>query len=288
MNIKREICNSFNAHAKDYENAAKIQLEIGSRLIQRLDYFKIKPKNILDLGCASGSLTKLLKNRYPEANIFGLDLAFAMLKEVTNQNFTNLSLINADLEALPFTNNSFDLVFANQAIHWANSLPLAMDEIKRVMQIDGCLMFSTLGPGSLKEFKAAWAKVDQYAHAHDFIDMHNLGDLLLARGFKDPVVDTENITVQYKTPMHLIRNLKAQGVRNINSKRSRGLTGKKTWEDFKNGLVQSNGKYPLTYEVIYGQAWNAQISNSEQVSEAYISLKQIRENFANIKLNESK
>lgn len=290
MNIKREICNSFNAHAKEYESAAKIQLEIGNRLIRRLDYFRFTPKNILDLGCASGFFTKLLTKRYPKANVMGIDLAFSMLQEAKKNNVKDILLSNADLNALPFANNSFDLVFSNQVIHWSDSLSTALQEIQRVMQVDGCLIFSTLGPGSLVELKQAWSLVDKHSHVLDFIEMHNLGDLLLKQGFKDPVVDMENIITQYKSPINLIKNLKAQGVRNINQQRNPGLTGKSTWKALQDAFIKNNAnKYPLTYEVIYGHAWKSQLNNlKNEFSESYISLKQIRENFANIKVSADK
>ena len=81
MNLLSTICKSFNKSAKHYDNAAKIQREIGLRLFERLDYLKITPKYILDLGCGTGYCAQLLTQRYPDAIIVGFDIAELMLIE---------------------------------------------------------------------------------------------------------------------------------------------------------------------------------------------------------------
>ena len=252
MNITTEICNSFNTHAKEYEASAIVQKEIGLRLFARLDYLKINPKYVLDLGCGSGFFLEQLKKRYPDAVVVGLDIAFMMLKEA-NENV----LVNGDMVKMPFSNGVFDLVFANQVIHWTNSFSLLMQEIKRVMNVDSYFMFSTLGIDTFCELKTAWLHVDNYSHINDFIDMHNLGDILLNEQFVDPVVDMEKIIIKYASAAKMLNSLKAQGVRNINSKRKQGLTTKKSLLIFKQKLAElaaADGKISLTYEVIYGHA----------------------------------
>jgi malonyl-CoA O-methyltransferase len=79
MNPNLEICKAFNSHAFEYEKSAKVQHEIGVRLDARLDYLKIKPRTILDLGCGPSVFSKRLKARYPGATIVGLDMAYNML-----------------------------------------------------------------------------------------------------------------------------------------------------------------------------------------------------------------
>ena len=79
MNLTTEICNAFNQHAADYEQAALVQHEIGERLFERLNYLKIAPRFVLDLGCGTGVFTQQLKKKYPDAQIIGVDLAYGML-----------------------------------------------------------------------------------------------------------------------------------------------------------------------------------------------------------------
>ncbi|MFY7697980.1 MAG: malonyl-ACP O-methyltransferase BioC [Legionella sp.] len=260
MNLTTEICNSFNAHAADYEKAAKIQYEIGERLFERLAYLMIKPRYILDLGCGTGIFSARLKKLYPEAVIISFDLAYAMLQQTKNKQgwLKKWPLVNGDMLNMPFSPGVFDLVFANQVVHWSDSLARIFGEISRVMNINGCLMFSTLGPDTFLELKRAWALVDDYQHTNTFTDMHDIGDVLMAEHFLDPVVDMEYLSVHYGSISQLLQSLKAQGVRNINRERKRGLVAKNTWHAFERhlaGFKTELGKYPLTYEVVYGHAW---------------------------------
>lgn len=281
MNLKTEICNAFNKHATEYEKVAKVQHEIGERLFERLHYLKISPRYVLDLGCGTGIFTCLLKKHYPQAEIIGLDLAHAMLRESKKKQGWRRKwpLVNGDMAALPFADGVFDLVFANQVIHWSQPLSTVIQELNRVMNVNGCLMFSTLGPDTFKELKQSWLLADNYAHTNDFMDMHDIGDCLLTEHFLDPVVDMELLTVHYTTLKQLLQSLKAQGVRNINQARNEGLTGKKSWQAFESAyqvLCTENGKYPLTYEVVYGHAWKGEQRRLGKGTETFISVSQIR------------
>ena len=280
MNVKIEICKAFNAKASEYEQAAIVQHEIGERLFERLQYLKIKPRYVLDLGCGPGSFLKRLQKYYPDAQVVGLDLAYNMLKQAKRKQgwFHKSSLVNADMTAMPFPSDLFDLVFANQVIHWAQSLPKLMSELNRVMNTEGCLMFSTLGPDTFKELRQTPVKIDTHAHTNEFCDMHHVGDCLLAEHFLDPVVDMDMLTAHYATLPKLLHALKAQGVRNINAARNPGLTGKQAWRNFEQAVSAfrtDQGKYPLTYEVVYGHAWKGSQRRTDKGTETIISVDKI-------------
>jgi malonyl-CoA O-methyltransferase len=282
MNVNQEICNAFNKYASEYEKNAKVQTEIGLRLFERLDYLAMKPQYILDLGCGPGYFSKLLKQRYPEALIVSFDLAHAMLLQVKTTNPLDWALVEGDMQRLPFANGIFDLVFANQVVHWAPTLTTVFRELNRVMQTDGCLMFTTLGPDTFKEFKQAWKTADTYSHSLEFLDMHNVGDSLMAERLLEPVVDMEMLTVHYESLSALMHSLKAQGVRNVNQKRNRGLTGKTTWKNFTaayEGMRTVEGKYPLSYEIIYGHAWKGKQGVTDQGVETFFPISQLRSAF---------
>lgn len=281
MNLTLEICKSFDTHATSYEQSAKVQHEIGNRLFERLDYLKIAPRYILDLGCGTGIFSQLLKKRYRAAEVVSLDLSINMLKETQQkQGFRRKwSMVNANMLHLPFVDGAFDLVFSNQTLHWGTPLAQVLREVNRVMAQDGCLMFSTLGPDTFKELVSAWAVVDKHAHANSFMDMHDWGDALLAECFLDPVVDQELLTAHYDSLTQLLTSLKRQGVRNINPSRNPGLTGRQALAALDVAYEQlrtPNQKYPLTYEVVYGQAWKGRQRRGEQGMEAFIPVSQIR------------
>lgn len=280
MNLNQEISNSFNEHAADYDRVAKIQQEIGMRLFERLDYLKISPLYILDLGCGTGTFSLLLKKRYPNATIIGLDLAYAMLIQAKKKQGWRKKwpLVNAEMTLLPFANGLFDLVFANQVIHWSSSLAVVLRELNRVMNSHACLMFSTLGPDTFKELKHAWTQVDNHAHTNVFADMHDIGDYLLSEQFLDPVVDMEVLTVHYPSLPNLLGSLKAQGVRNINQARNKGLTGRKAMQTFEQAyqsFCTTEGKFPLTYEVVYGHAWKGEPRQTSDGHEVFIPVSSI-------------
>jgi len=280
MNVINEIRNAFNAHAYDYSHAAIVQQEIGLRLLERLDYLLLEPGYILDLGCGPGVFSQALQVRYPNAQIIGLDLALEMLVAAKAQkNSNNHDLVNADMHSLPFANGQFDLIFANQALHWTLSWDYLLHELHRVLSPGGCLMFTTLGPDTFMELRYAFRAADQYAHANDFLDLHHVGDALLAQDFQDPVVDMEMLTVHYPTLPQLLHSLKKQGVRHVNTKRNPGLMGRSAWQRFTatmDTLRTQDDQFPLTYEVVYGHAWKSIEHEPAARTETTISMAQMK------------
>lgn len=281
MKSRSEISQSFNTHAKSYEAEAQVQLEIGRRLFERLEYLKISPQTILDIGCGPGPFLLQLAQRYPNAEIIGLDLAVSMLTlaQARQTPTHQWQVVNADMHHIPYANNQFDLIVSNQALHWSQSLPQILGEWQRILRPQGCLLFSTLGPDTFQELSMAFQQVDTYAHVNRFYDMHEIGDCLLAQAFSDPVVDMEKIVAQYPSPAQMLRSIKAQGVKNIHDHRKPGLMGKQAWQQFLAYLAEtqtSTHKFPLTYEVIYGHAWKADHQSGTQDGEAIISLAELK------------
>jgi malonyl-CoA O-methyltransferase len=280
MTVINEISKVFNKQAGEYELAAKVQHEIGARLFERLQYLKIAPLRILDLGCGPGAFSRELSLLYPKAQIVGLDLAQSMLMQAKKKQSwrRKWALIAADMKTMPFATGTFDLVFANQVIHWGSPLNQVFRELNRVMKVNGCFMFTTLGPDTFHELKSAWQGANSHAHVNEFADMHDVGDALMAEYFLDPVMDMEVLSVHYETLPKLVRALKQQGVKNINPQRNQGLTGKNSWQQFEKNytaLQTDKGKYPLTYEVVYGHAWKGERRKTGVGSETLVPISQI-------------
>lgn len=284
MTVMTDICNAFERQSAHYEKAAVIQNEIGTRLFERLDYLKMTPKRILDLGCGPGIFSQKLKQRYATAEVVSLDIAYGMLHQARHRSDwkDTALLVNGTMTALPFVTGAFDLVFANQVIHWSPSLSLLFQELSRVMSYEGCLLFSTLGPDTFLELRQAFETLDTYAHINEFMDLHDLGDALLAAQFLDPVVDREDLTAQYATLSHLLRSLKMQGVRHIHPKRRSGLMGKTIWRQFEEAMLAyrtETGKCPLTYEVVYGQAWKGQMHQTGGGAEIMVPIDEMMKTY---------
>lgn len=279
MTVNLEIRKAFNQQAIHYEQQAIIQREIGERLFERLAYLTLKPRCILDIGCGPGFFSQRLKKYYPDAQVVGIDLAEQMLHHAkSKQTDTQWAVVQGDMTQLPFAAETFDLIFANQVIHWGD-FSTVLQALHHVMTREGCLMFTTLGPDTFIELRDAFAIADDYAHVNTFADMHDLADALLQEGFLDPVVDMEHIVAHYTALPALLRSLKRQGVKNIHPDRRTGLMGKKTWTQFTTHMqsyLTPDEKYPLTYEVIYGHAWKTHVPTRRQGSKTFLSLSQMK------------
>jgi malonyl-CoA O-methyltransferase len=119
-----------------------------------------------------------------------------------------------------------DLAWSNLALHCSGDPQPAFKDLRRVLKVGGLLMFSCYGPDTSKELKSAFAARDGAPHVQDFIDMHDLGDMLSACGFAAPVMDMELITLTYADVDALLADLRATGQQNVLAERRRGLTGK--------------------------------------------------------------
>ena len=281
MKVIDEISKSFNKVADHYEQAAIVQNEIGKRLLERLEYIRLNPRWILDLGCGGGNFSQQLQKYYPKARIVSLDLALQMLQQVKKRQrwWRKWPLVCADMHQLPFATGTFDLIFSNQVLHWSSDIPAVLKELARIMNVNACLMFSTLGPDTFREIRETYAKIDSHAHINEFTDMHDLGDYMLKANLLDPVVDMEYLHVHYSSIEKLMNSLKSQGVKNIHSRRNKGLSGRNRIQYFKqlyHDTYQQNGKYPLTYEIVYAHAWQGAPRQTSQEKEIFIPVSMLK------------
>ena len=263
---KRLIRRSFERAAASYDAAAVLQHEVCKRMNERLDLIKHQPATLLDAGSGTGNALPALRARYPQARLVAFDLAFTMLqrgreriaapwwKSVLKQ---KVGAICGDIEQLPLASGSVDMVWSNLALQWMNDPDKAFGEFHRVLAPGGLLMFSTFGPDTLKELRTAFASVDQHTHVSRFIDLHDIGDILVKRGFADPVMDMEPFMLTYSDVRALMHDLKAIGAHNVTQDRPPGLTGRARLAAVMAAYepLRRDGKLPATFEVVYGHAW---------------------------------
>jgi malonyl-CoA O-methyltransferase len=266
---KARVRASFDRAAKSYDAAAVLQKLVREEMLSRLDLVSLKPESILDAGCGTGHASKALMQKYPKAQVVSLDLSMGMLHktQLINTSFTQRikqgfglnkqHLLCADIEQLPLADASLDMVWSNLAIQWCNDLDAAFTDIHRVLRTDGLLIFSTLGPDTLKELRAASSMDREHVHVSRFIDMHDIGDALVRAGFSAPVLDVERITLTYNDVMAVMRDLKSIGAHNAADGRSRSLQGRGFLKQLTANYerYRKDGKLPATFEVVYGHAW---------------------------------
>lgn len=255
---KRHIARHFARAAASYDRVAVLQREIGERLSERLEVLKLVPAQVLDVGCGTGHLTRALARRYAKATVYGLDIAPPLLRVARGKRgwFSRSAFVAGDAERLPIASDSVDLLVSNLALQWCE-LEAAFPEFLRVLRPGGAVFFTTFGPDTLHELRAAWAAVDSDVHVHRFLDMHDVGDALARAGFADAVMDVERLTLEYADPREVLRDLKALGANNAAGRRAPGLLGKDRFQRFLDAYAAQRvgGKIPASYEVVFGHAW---------------------------------
>jgi malonyl-CoA O-methyltransferase len=277
----------FDRRAASFDDVAFLPREIAKRMRERLDYIKVTPLRVLDAGCGQGADLPALRERFAEASVLGADLSGVMLAKANVAEMAESEanagwrrflpatlgkafgargpqLAQADFAQLPFAAGAFELLWSNLALHWHARPDLVFPEWQRVLKVNGLLMFSTLGPDTLRELSGAYAQAEKSLglaprpHTIDFVDMHDLGDMLVESGFEIPVMDQEVLTITYKSPESLLKDVRRWGAyppewRASASSRSLRAALFAALETRR----RDDGTIPLTFEVIYGHAWKA-------------------------------
>lgn len=255
----RDVRRRFDRAAATFEQSDFVHRHCFSGLIERLAPMQTKAARILDLGAATGRGSRDLAKRFRGARVTSLDLSLSMLLvgKSRRSRFARISEVQSDANRLPFHNESFDLVFANLLLPWLPDPRAVFRETARVLKAGGVFAFSALGPGSLAELRHAFRDDENLHHVHPYMDMHDLGDSLLASGLVDPVLDLDPLTVSYRDPNRLLHDLTATGARNALRARRRTLTGKGRLKRLRANLGAGREPSPfeLSLELVYGHAW---------------------------------
>lgn len=279
--LDRELVRrSFDAASATYDAAAVLQSEVRERLHSRLEFVRLRPATVVDLGAGTGHGAKALKRRYPNARVIALDIAFGMLRAARRQRrlLRRFDLTCADAARLPVREHSLDLIVSNLMLQWCDEPDRIFREAARALRPGGLLTFTTFGPDTLKELRQAWAAVDSHTHVNRFIDMHDLGDALIRAGLAEPVLDVEHFTLTYPDARGLMRDLKAIGAHNVTRGRIPGLTGKRRFAAMERAYdsLRREGRLPATYEVVYGQAWAPPHQARSPVQEVAVPLTRLQ------------
>ncbi len=282
----RHVRRAFSRSAASYTAAAALQREVESRLFETLDYYAEgrdaaaqAPAVVVDLGCGPGHGTRALQARWPKAQVLALDLALPMLRQHETSSSSGASSglartlarmlpgalagaraparICADARALPLAEHSVDLLFSNLCLQWVEDLPAVFAGFRRVLRPGGMLVVSTFGPDTLHELRAAFATDASAPHVSPFASIAQFGDALIASGFRNPVLDRDQLVTHYPDLPALMREQRAIGATNALQTRRHTLTGRgrfaaaaaayEGWRDAA-GL-------PATWEVISALAW---------------------------------
>ena len=279
----------------DLSGAQFLYGEIARRMDERLRLVRLQPDNILDAGCGAGQQIGLLHTRYPLARYLGQDHSPTLLHHARQraskyfapswrQALATLlgkpsatQWLLADLAQTGLPPESMDLVWSNLALHWHAAPHDVLQEWGRVLRLNGLVFFSCFGPATLQELRQAAKLAGLQTVTPSFVDMHDFGDLLIEKGFADPVMDQEVLTLTYTSPEKLLADVKALGG-NPSVGRRAGLVGRDRYRHLLDALEsqrQPSGKLHLTIEVAYGHAWRTGTLRSTP-SETRVSVSAIK------------
>jgi len=252
---------AFDRAATHYDRAADLQKEVADELLDRLAGIRVTPERIVDLGCGTGYAVAQLQRMYRSAEVLGIDFAPAMAARVGRGGRIRRRPIGVcgDARRTPLPDQSVDLVFSNLTLQWIDDLRALFTEIRRILRPEGVLMFSTFGPDTLTDLREAWAAVDSEVHINTFLDMHDIGDAVLAAGLSEPVMDVDRLQRTYPGVRALMRSIKAIGAHNATRGRPRYLTGRARLQRLEAAYpdLDDAGNARATWEIAYGHAWGA-------------------------------
>ena len=238
--------------------------EVASRMLDRLQWIKLQPQAWAHWGAVRGGLqnhAKLLK-KYPKSLCFMPEAqsirAQAAIKKIARPWWDPAGWFGKATRFEAPAPGSVDMLWANMALHEAPNPQALLAEWHGALRVGGFLMFSCLGPDTATELREVYRQLGWPPAGHDLTDMHDWGDMLVAAGFAEPVMDMERITLTFETPARLLQELSELG-RNFHPARFAGLRGR-GWRKrleaalAKHAVKAANGKLALTFEVIYGHA----------------------------------
>jgi malonyl-CoA O-methyltransferase len=254
-----QVRRHFGRAATSYEQHDVLQREVQAALLERLDFYTQTPQRVIDVGAGTGRGSAQLKQRYAKAEVIAIDLALPMLRAAKQHAswLKPFQRVCAEATELPLPDHSVDVLHSNLCFQWIVDLPALFGECARVLKPGGLLAFSTFGPDTLKELRAAWAEADQEPHVSRFLDMHDIGDAMLAAGLRDPVLDVFRYTLTYSEPRKLLQELQGLGATNADHARVRGLTGKTRYQRMLAAYetMRIDDRIPATWEVVTAHAW---------------------------------
>ena len=255
-----------------------LRREIAGRMFERLTLIKINPQSLLDAGCGEGDDLPALHQSFPASALLGIDASVAMLATARQRAAQSMSAMQrvitglfgragagpgsarlacADFANLPLSPGSVDLVWSNLALHWHPQPDRVFAEWRRVLRVDGLLMFSCFGPDTFQQLRAALAAVGEADAVLPFVDLHDFGDMLVDAGFATPVMDMEKLQITYSSAEKLLADVQAFGGNPLTTRRQ-VLSGRHRHARLLRALESlrgQDGKISLTIEVIYGHAF---------------------------------
>lgn len=250
---KPRIADSFGRAAPRYDSAAGLQHQVGEQLLQSIIG---DPSQIMDLGCGTGFHSIQLQQRYPKAQVLGVDISAGMLAYAKARYIDQpMRWLCGDAEDLDVACKSQSLIFSNFALQWCECLDTLATELYRVLRPGGQLVLAIPGPATLAELRHAWAQVNSAIHVNRFASLAHWQQALVDAGFTRIDLHSDTVTEEHSSVRELLLELKNVGAHNNNAGRPTTMTGKQQLKALYNAYEPyrlANGALPATWEIISG------------------------------------
>ena len=267
-----------------YPDPPWLHTEVASRMAQRLPLIRLQPEHVIQWWAGLGASAELLGKAYPRAHQTWVEpsaewltrsrsLQPAWWRRLPWARADRRLVVESDLEGL----SGAQLLWANMMLHWVADPSILMARWRQALTVDGFVMFSCFGPDTLKELRALYAANGWGSPQPSFVDMHDLGDMLVQSGFADPVMDQESLTISWPDPGAMLAELRQLGG-NVGRQRFPGLRTPRWHRQLCEGLMESRqvaGRISMTFEIIYGHAFKA-LPKVSLAGETTISLGDMR------------
>ena len=257
--------------------------EVARRMGERLSLVKLHPARVLDWGAFVGAGQAVLAAAYPTAAFTAVEADEERRAATMSQRRPSWWRALAGQATAPVlrphevASGSAELLWANMVLQGVLDPQREMVAWQRALDVDGFLMFSTLGPGSLRELVQLYGRLGWPVPMAPFVDMHDLGDMLVQAGFADPVMDQETLTLNWPSSEALLAELRLLGG-NIDPHRMPGLRTPR-WRarllQALDSLAGPDGRIALGFEVVYGHAFKA-VPRPRMAGETAVSLDDMR------------
>lgn len=231
--------------------------ECSKYLHERLSMMKVTVDCLADMGCGKGDDLVLLKAHFPQALAIGLDSSFIPIKCADKPFNQNVGYVCGDAENSPFRKETFDLIWSNMMLHWAEDIGGVLAEWYQLLKPQGLLLFSCLGYYSLHRLFHVFGQINGYDHIMAFPDFQQLGNAMVETGFTAPVVEHEWINVTYQDINKLLQDIRIFGDNPLVGARQ-GLMGQRAFANLLEaleGLRGDDGMITLQFEVIFAHAF---------------------------------
>lgn len=229
---------------------------LAARLAERLDWIKVDVSQALLWQALYGGGSEALRARYPKAELLAVEDAAAPLLEARRRRSWKILQRRDWAAPEQLQPGQAQLLWAPLSLHAAPNLRALLARWHELLAVDGFLMASGFGPDSFVELRRLYAAAGFGELAPAWVDLHDLGDLLVESGFAEPVMDQERLTLTWGDADALWRDLAALGG-NLHRARFAGLRTprwRERWAEALEGLRDRDGRLALTLEFVGAHA----------------------------------